>query len=284
MKGGSPAAGSYAVIGNPSRHSLSPRIHAEFAAQLGVPYSYGLLEPELPDFENEARRFFAGGGRGLNVTVPFKQRAVALADDPSAAARAADSANTLRLDRSGRISACTTDGPGLLAALVRRRGWSLDEASILILGSGGAAASVLGSLLGHGSGPVFVANRSAERARQLCARFSGHAGAARLQERELSEDALAELGAECVINATSAGLAGQLPAAARAALRRARFACDLAYGRHAQPFLELASECGVENTSDGLGMLIEQAALSCAFWHQAMPDTGRLYEMLEGKS
>ena len=272
-------AGSYAVIGNPVRHSLSPRIHAEFASQLGIPYAYGLLEPEVADFEDAARKFFEGGGRGLNVTVPFKERAVAFADDPTAAARAANSANTLRLDQSGRIAACTTDGPGLLAALAKRRGWNLEDASILILGAGGAAASILGSLLAHGRGPIFVANRDARRARRLCERFAAAGG--RLQECDLAAAALADLGAECVLNATGAGLAGRLRAAAEASLSRARFACDLAYGGRARAFLELAAEHKVENLSDGLGMLIEQAALSCAFWHQAMPDTGRLYEILE---
>ena len=126
-----------------------------------------------------------------------------------------------------------------------------------------------------------MANRDRRRARRLCERFAAHAGAGRLQECELAAAALADLGAECVLNATGAGADGRLRQAAGAALRAARFACDLAYGRRAQAFLELAAEHRVENLSDGLGMLIEQAALSCAFWHRVMPDTGRLYEMLE---
>ena len=274
------SCGNYALIGNPVGHSLSPRIHEQFAKQLDIPYSYTLLEPALADFESCARDFFESGGSGLNVTVPFKQQAVAFADDPSAAAAAAQSANTLRLDKSGRIAACTTDGPGLLAALVRRRGWDLAEASILVLGAGGAAASVLGALLEHGRGPIFIANRNRDRAVQLCERFADRDDCDRLHDCQLSEQELTAVGAECVINATSAGLAGSLPPAARAGLQSARFACDLAYGRQARPFLDLAGECKVENLSDGLGMLIEQAALACAFWHQAMPDTEVLYQML----
>jgi len=257
----------YAVIGNPVAHSKSPWIHAEFARQTGEDIAYGRIEAASSAFESEVAAFAAAQGRGLNVTLPFKERAFALASAPSARARAAGAANTLRFDAQG-IHADNTDGVGLVRDLQQNLGFALQHTRVLLAGAGGAAQGVVQPLLDAGVALLVVANRTVERARTLAARFGGVRGC--------GYGELSGAGFDLVINATSAGLDGkspQLPAQAFGAL-----AYDMVYGRDT-PFLAQARALGVR-ACDGSGMLVEQAAESFFFWRGVRPETAAVLKAL----
>jgi hypothetical protein len=163
----------YAVFGHPVRHSLSPRIHAAFAAQTGEALSYEAIEAPLTGFADALRAFVAAGGRGGNVTVPFKEEAFGLADRCDALAQQAQAVNTLRVEEDGSLSGFNTDGIGLLRDLTQNLALELRGRRVLLLGAGGAAAGVIGPLLAAGVAELVLANRTADRAAALAARFAG---------------------------------------------------------------------------------------------------------------
>lgn len=270
----------YAVAGSPVRHSLSPRIHTLFAQQTGVPLEYGLLEPDNDDFESAAGSFFSDGGSGLSVTSPYKARALNLAYELSAEARAAGAANTLARARDGRISACNTDGPGLVIDLRKRLGYEVEGGGVLVLGAGGAAAGILGAILLAKPRSVAIANRTLRRAEALAGRFAGRAEECGVQLRAVG---LSDLDTGCghnlVVQATSAPAGGDLPLDTEI-LAAADIVYDLRYGERAEPFLRAAKRAGAARTADGLGMLVEQAALSFAYWERVKPATEPVYEAL----
>jgi len=265
----------YAVIGNPIAHSLSPRIHARFAAQLGDAVEYSALLAPLDAFAAVARGFLEGGGRGANVTLPFKVEAFELAQASSERARAAGAANFLAL-RDGRIEADNTDGAGLVADLTRNLGVELGGARILLVGAGGAARGVLAPLLAGRPARLVVANRDAAKARELAARFAAHG---RVEACAL--DAIPEQVFDLVINATSASTNGQELLLPEVAWGGAPLAYDMAYGAAARPFLAAARSRGAR-ASDGLGMLVEQAAESWFLWRGRRPATGEVLAFLRG--
>ena len=269
----------YAVIGNPVAHSKSPRIHAEFARQTGQAISYEKLHAELADFEAAVQRFRDEGGRGLNVTVPFKHRAHALASRLSVRAEQAGAVNTLSFE-GDVIAGDNTDGVGLVRDLTVNLGCEIAGRRVLLLGAGGASFGVCGPLLDHKPAALVIANRTAERAVLLAQRFSGYYPRADLTGE--SYDALAGRAFDIVINATSAGLSGEMPPIERAVFAPGALAYDMVYGR-ATPFLDLAADAGAFG-GDGLGMLVEQAAESFHVWRGVKPVTAPVIALLRSEA
>ena len=258
----------YAVIGNPVAHSKSPQIHAAFARATGQEIEYGRLEAPLDRFAQTVADFRRAGGKGANVTLPFKHEAFRLCGQLSERARVAQAVNTMRFEDSFGDN---TDGVGLVRDL-EQHGTRLGAASVLLLGAGGAAQGVVGALLECGAARLVIANRTVQKARELAARFTGVAACG-------YEDLAGER-FDLVINATSAGLAGEAPPVPPHVLKSARLAYDMVYGRDT-PFLAAARHAGVR-TIDGLGMLVEQAAESFFIWRGVRPATRPVLEQLRG--
>lgn len=259
----------YVVAGNPVEHSLSPQIHAEFARQTRQDIDYGRLLCPLDAFVATLRDFAARpAARGCNVTVPFKFEAFAIAARRSERASLAGAVNTLRFDADGWFGD-NTDGIGLLRDLERNAGFPIAGRAVLLFGAGGAAAGVLGPLLGAGPARVVVANRTPERAQRLVEQHRPLAGAARL---EAASPASTGDAFDLVINATASSLQGEAIVLRAGQLRDGGLAVDLMYGPKSRPFLEGAARLGAA-TRDGLGMLVEQAAESFFVWRGVRPDT-----------
>jgi len=260
----------YAVVGNPIAHSKSPLIHAAFARQTGQALSYEALLAPLDGFARTIADFRAAGGRGANVTVPFKLEAFALADRHTPRAQAAGAVNTLAFDADG-ILGDNTDGAGLVRDLTINLGCALAGRSVLLLGAGGASRGVLLPLLAERPATLVIANRSADKAEALAALFATQAGATRLQGGGF--DALAGGRFDLVINATAASLAGELPPLPPGLYAEGALAYDMMYGPRRTPFLDAALADGAARVADGLGMLVEQAAESFALWRGLRPDS-----------
>jgi shikimate dehydrogenase len=259
----------YVVIGNPIAHSKSPWIHAQFARATGQDIDYGQLEAPLDGFDAAVDAFRATGGRGANVTLPFKRAAFRYCAETSPRARAAEAVNTLVLDRAA-IFGDNTDGVGLVRDLRANLGCALEGRRVLLLGAGGAAQGVVQPLLQSGVALLVVVNRTAARARELAARFPGVRGGG----YELLESGSYEL----VVNATAAGLAGALPPISPRVFAPGALAYDMVYGRDT-PFLAFAREHGLQ-VSDGAGMLVEQAAESFLIWRGVRPRTDAVLDAL----
>jgi shikimate dehydrogenase len=252
----------YAVIGNPVAHSKSPWIHAQFARATGEDIDYGRIEAPLNGFARSVEAFRAQGGRGLNVTLPFKSEAFRFCAAASERAAAAQAVNTLVLDR-GRPWGDNTDGVGLVRDLAVNLGRKLEGAQILLMGAGGAAQGVIGPLAQAGAAAIMIANRTVPRAQALAARVPG--------AMACGYEALAGRSFDLVVNATSAGLAGELPPLPAGLFRPAALAYEMVYGR-VTPFMAMARAAGAQ-VSDGLGMLVEQAAESFLVWRGVRPQT-----------
>lgn len=254
----------FAVIGNPVAHSLSPTIHARFAEQTGIALTYTTLQVAREGFAAAAAEFFRSGGAGLNVTLPFKEEAFGWVTQRDPHAVVAGAVNTIVPLASG-TRGCNTDGVGLLKDLEDNQKVCLKGRRILLLGAGGAVRGVVGPLLGANPSVVQVANRTRSRAVELVAR---------LEDPRLAAVDLDSLRGpfDVVVNGTSAGLVGALPRVPDAVFRDA-LVYDLVYGEAARAFLEAARRGGARVVSDGLGMLVEQAAEAFALWHGVRPDT-----------
>ena len=264
----------YAVMGHPIAHSKSPFIHGRFAAQTGECVAYEPLLVELGGFRDAVERFRAGGGRGLNVTIPFKEEAFALAGRRSARAERAGAVNTLWFE-GATVCGDNTDGVGLARDLTRNLEVAVEARSVLLLGAGGAARGVIGPLLDEKPERLVVVNRTAARAVELAGRFAqqGPVSATGL-------DALPAGGFDIVVNATAASLAGDLPPLPRGTLHAGGVAYDTAYAARATPFVEWGRREGAAVATDGLGMLVEQAAESFRLWRGLAPQTGAVIEAL----
>jgi len=266
----------YAVIGNPVAHSKSPLIHSEFARETAQDVSYGVVFAEIDAFEAEAARFRAAGGRGLNVTVPFKHRAFALSQKRTPRAEQALSVNTLAF-ADDVIYGDTTDGVGLVRDLTSNLQCVLRGRRVLLMGAGGASYGVCGPLLDQMPARLVIANRTVEKAAALCEHFSRvHPNPAPLSAMQYEG-----LAGECfdvVINATSAGLTGEMPALPDGIFDSGALAYDMVYGR-ITPFMAFADAQGA-TTADGTGMLVEQAAESFHVWRGVRPDTAALIAQL----
>ncbi len=267
----------YCVFGNPVAHSKSPAIHAAFARQTGETIEYTATEAPLEDFAGAWRRFVAEGGRGANVTVPFKEVAFRLCEVPSPRARRAGAVNTLILGGNGKsndskVYGDTTDGVGLVRDL-KRHGVELAGGRILVLGAGGAVRGVLEPLLAEGPASLLVANRTAAKAEALAEDFADlgpiHGGGFSAVDGAF----------DLVINGTSASLAGDLPPLPETLFADGATAYDMMYGAEPTVFLRWSAERGAR-CLDGLGMLVEQAAESFFQWRSKRPDTAPVLEML----
>ena len=257
----------YAVIGDPVTHSLSPVIHAWFAAQTGKEIHYRQLSVAAADFEAAVREFRQAGGRGLNVTVPHKEAALGLSERIMPHARAAEAANWLSFDGEA-VVAGNTDGSGLVRDLTETLGLDLSGTRILLLGAGGAARGILGPLLGCAPQHLTVANRTPERAHALVASYDAPANLAACGLEDLGDASF-----DLILNATAAGLSDSpmnLPASILDAERTVCY--DLMYGADTA-FLAWARRADCARVCDGLGMLVEQAAESFELWHGVRPDT-----------
>jgi shikimate dehydrogenase len=262
----------YAVIGHPVAHSKSPDIHARFAAQTGQDLIYERLLAPLEGFADSVRTFIDEGGKGANVTVPFKLEAHALASTLTPRARAAGAVNTLKFDGSA-ILGDNTDGVGLVADIVRNAGVAIRSARVLLLGAGGAGRGVLLPLLNEQPAELVIANRTLSKAIELATQFAapGNVSAA---------DFAAVRGRfDIIVNATSASLASDVPPIPPAAFGANALAYDMMYGKDPTVFMRFAGQHGAA-VRDGLGMLVEQAAESFYVWRGVRPDTASVFAEL----
>ncbi len=263
----------YCVMGNPVEHSKSPWIHARFAELTGQRLHYGKRLIALDGFAAAVRAFQAEGGKGCNITVPFKFEALALARHESARAALAGASNTLSFEADG-IHADNTDGVGLVRDIEHNAGVALAGRDILLIGAGGAAAGVLGPLLEAKPRRISIANRTQARAVDLARR---HAALAALQKTELRTPELQGLGGsfDVVINATASSLSGSAVPVPASVLKPGALAYDMMYGPAAQGFMSWAREHGAQ-PRDGLGMLVEQAAEAFMIWRGARPPSAQV--------
>ena len=274
------AAPRYAVIGNPIAHSKSPRIHAMFAESLGQVIAYDKRLAPLDDFVGELQRFHGEGGVGANVTVPFKQQAFALAREASLRAQQAGAANFL-MWRGDHWFCDNTDGAGLVRDIEVNLKQPFKGKSVLLVGAGGAAHGVLGPLLLREPSRVVVVNRTAARAVELVAPY--------LQDYPVQAQTIAAVitGSarfDVVINATSSSLSDTLPLPADADLFASHaLAYDMMYGRQPTPFMAWALRQGASSVSDGLGMLVEQAAESYVQWRGSLPHAAPIIALLRAE-
>jgi shikimate dehydrogenase len=264
----------YAVIGNPVAHSKSPQIHARFAEQTGQNLDYQRLLAPLDGFAATVLDFIRQGGKGANVTVPFKLEAYALATRHTPRAQAAGAVNTLTFEGSD-ILGDNTDGAGLLADITRNAGIDLAGKNLLLLGAGGAARGVALPLLNAGPHSLTVANRSKPKATAMVQAFSAFGN--------ILASELADLGGpfDIIINATSASLSDVVPAVPATIFSGRSLAYDMMYSKAPTAFMRLATQHGAV-ARDGLGMLVEQAAESFFVWRGVRPDTAPVFAELRG--
>lgn len=268
------ATDRYAVIGHPIAHSKSPLIHGLFAQATGQDMEYTAMEAPLDGFAALVQAFRAQGGRGLNVTLPFKLQAFELATDPLESARLAGAVNALKFEND-RIYADNFDGLGLVNDIQCNLGVSLAGKRVLICGAGGATRGAIVPIAAQQPALLAVANRSADKAHQLKRDFAAHVN---LQTGGFED--LAGESFDVVLNATSTGLtqtALPLPAGVFAA---GALAYELVYGKGLTPFLKQAQAAGATQIADGVGMLVEQAAEAFAWWRGVRPDTRAVIERL----
>ncbi len=258
----------YAVMGNPVSHTKSPQIHQAFAQQTDQAIDYCAICVATGGFEEALWQFRARGGKGLNVTLPFKQEAYRLAGEVSATAQRAGAANTLWFDSKDQIHAENTDGIGLVHDIVVNHQRSLSGQRILLLGAGGAARGVMAPLLGEDPAGVWLVNRTVAKAEEL-ARLFGDLG----KIRPLGYERFAGNRFDVIINATSASLQGGLPPLAPDLLAPGACCYDMMYGDEDTPFVRWARKQGAQQAVDGLGMLVEQAAAAFYLWRGVRPDT-----------
>lgn len=273
------SAGQFAVFGHPIAHSLSPRIHAQFAARTGIPLHYVAIDALAEQFAAKLIAFTAGGGRGANITLPHKRSALAHCAELSAFAARAGAVNTLSLLADGRWRGDNTDGAGLVRDLTERQRLDLRGRRGLLLGAGGAARAAAFALLDAGVDQLVIVNRTPEHADALADAIGDPARA-----HTRYWDDLGNLGSfELIIDATSAGHAREslrLPFS----LPAPRALCyHLSYGAAAFAFLAWARAAGAAQALDGLGMLVEQAAESFQIWHGVRPETDAIYAELRAE-
>ena len=271
----------YCVMGNPIAHSRSPWIHARFAELTGEAIRYDRQHVAIDAFTKTVKEFAATGGRGCNITVPFKLEAAELATEQSERVTLAGAANTLVLHADGRISADNTDGLGIVADITRNAGVAIAGRDLLLIGAGGAAAGVLGPLLRGKPRRIVIANRTVQKAEDLAL---SHAAVASECGVELVASPLAPLSEDfdIVINGSASSLAGAASPVHESVLRQGALAYDMMYGEKAQGFMDWATRHGAV-ARDGLGMLVEQAAESFAIWRGVRPPAQQVLQELRAE-
>jgi shikimate dehydrogenase len=269
----------YGVVGHPVAHSWSPFIHGMFARQTGELMIYRLHDVLPEDFRIYVLDFFAHGGRGANITVPHKVAAAALADELTPRAERAGAVNTLALQRDGRLLGDNTDGAGLVHDLRDNLSVSLAGRRVLIVGAGGATRGVVAPLLVLRPAELVIANRTAERAAALAADFQD-LGAV----RGCGFDDVGDAPFDVVINATSASIAGEVPAIPKSIIKADSLCYDMAYSKGDTPFLKWARDNGCPHAVQGWGMLVEQAAESFQLWRGVRPQTAPVLDALRERA
>jgi shikimate dehydrogenase len=257
----------YAVIGNPIAQSKSPLIHSTFAALTGQDLEYTRIEGEIGGFAKAVDAFRAAGGRGMNITAPFKLDAFAYATEHSERAQLAGAVNALKFDGQ-RVIAENFDGIGLVRDLTHNLNCHLKGKRVLLLGAGGATRGALLPFLEQHPSQLVIVNRSVAKAQELADKFQ-NAG-------DVSACGYGDLGTQqfdIVLNATSASLHAELPPVPTSVFAPGALAYDLSYGKGLTPFLQLAKRGGVQHLADGVGMLAEQAAEAFEWWRGVRPDT-----------
>jgi shikimate dehydrogenase len=267
----------YGLFGHPVSHSLSPFIHGLFARDTGQQMTYRAYDVLPEDFSTRVRSFFAAGGRGLNITLPHKLAAAALADELTERATQAAAVNTL-VRQGDSVLGDNTDGEGLVRDLCNNLGLVITGSRVLILGAGGATRGVLAPLLGLEPASLTIANRTPDRAAALAAEFADLG-----KTRSVGFADIGERPYDLIINATSASLSGDIPPVPRAAVTESTVCYDLAYGRSETAFVKWALECGCARAEQGLGMLAEQAAESFRLWRGMRPPTAPVLAALRAR-
>jgi len=268
----------YCVFGNPIAHSKSPEIHAAFAAQTGHKLEYEKRLVPLNRFDAAVHAFIGEGGKGANVTVPFKLEAVELVQALTMRARMAGAVNTLQFTPLG-IVGDNTDGVGLVTDIVNNAGVSIKGKRVLLLGAGGAARGVMLPLLEQLPARLLITNRTVSTAELLAQHFAPLGGKGVVSACGFEE---VEGAFDIVINATSASLGAELPAVPSSVFAAGALALDMMYGKEPTPFLRFAASHGA-TPRDGLGMLVEQAAEAFALWREVRPDTREVLEQLRAQ-
>jgi shikimate dehydrogenase len=273
-------ADQYAVIGNPVEHSLSPAIHAEFARATGQDVAYTKILAPLDGFDAAVRKFFGDGGKGLNVTLPFKRQAWAIMNSHAGYSLDAEAVNTIKLE-NGRWVGHNTDGIGLTTDLEKNLGCPIHGKRVLLMGAGGATYGVVHPIYKCKPAQLVVANRTLEKANELVVHFANSrdpvGGISAKPYQQLVESKF-----DLVINATSAGLTNDMPPVPGSVFAKGSLAYDMVYGR-TTPFMKFAAEHGARAV-DGLGMLVEQAAESFLIWRGVRPATAPVIQALRRKA
>lgn len=264
---------SYAVIGNPIAHSKSPLIHAEFARQTEQSMTYSTLLAPVDRFAPTVAEFVQSGGKGLNVTIPFKVEAFEFAHRLSERAQAAGAVNTLSF-KGTEVWGDNTDGVGLMRDITKNLRFGIEGRRVLLLGAGGAARGAIASLFAEMSLFIVVANRTLTRAKDLATLFSNLG-----QIEAMTFDGLKNRQFDLVINSTAASLEGDVLPIPDSVFADGALAYDMMYGKGLTSFLQVAARAGAR-TADGLGMLVEQAAESFFIWRGVHPDTAQVLNKL----
>jgi shikimate dehydrogenase len=265
----------YAVIGNPVNHSISPMIHAQFSKEFGLKISYEKILSPIDGFQDTVKKFIDFNGQGFNITLPFKIQAYNLSKNLTPNARAAGAVNAIKIDNNTLIGE-NTDGDGLVNDLSNNLKQSLKGKEILIIGAGGATQGILKPILDCNPEKILLANRTKEKSLKLASKF--------LQYGKVCGFGLDQIKAkpvDIVINATSASIDGNIPNIPKGVVEGA-LCYDLMYGKETS-FMKWANENSARKVSDGLGMLVEQAALSFSFWLGKNPQTKPVIELVRAK-
>ncbi len=270
-----PSVDNYCVMGNPVAHSKSPQIHAAFADQTQQNIFYQAIQVDDGKFKAALKEFQAQGGKGLNITVPFKGEAWEISENRSNRAERALAVNTISFDDAGNIIGDNTDGVGLVRDLTINHDISIKDKDILILGAGGAVRGIMDPLFDSEAGRVTIANRTVSRAEKLTDIFSDRGDIS-----ACGYDELAGSGFDIVINGTSASLQGEVPPLPENLLNDNACCYDMMYSMSDTPFVSWAKAHGATKAIDGLGMLVEQAAESFFIWRGVRPDTSNIIQLL----
>ncbi|MGH8829870.1 MAG: shikimate dehydrogenase [Polaromonas sp.] len=264
----------YAVMGHPIGHTKSPLIHSLFARATGQDIEYTAIEGPLGQFAQTVDAFRAGGGRGMNITAPFKLDAFSYATERSERARLAGAVNAMKFDGE-RVLAENFDGLGLLRDITHNLGCPVQGKRVLLLGAGGAARGALLPFLAAQPAQLVIANRTLDKAEGLAAQLAAQGPVVACGYQSLGHQPF-----DIVLNATSASLRGELPPVPASVFAPNGLAYELAYGKGLTPFLRLASNAGIKRLADGVGMLAEQAAEAFAWWRGVRPDTRAVIDQL----
>jgi len=266
---------NYAVMGSPVAHSKSPQIHTAFAEQTKQDIFYQAIQVDDGRFKAAIKDFQTQGGKGLNITVPYKGDAWEVSEARSSRAERALAVNTISFDNAGKIIGDNTDGIGLVRDLTINQDIAIKDKDILILGAGGAVRGILDPLFDEYPGRVVIANRTVSRAEKLADIFSDRGDIS-----ACGFDGLAGSSFDIVINGTSASLQGEVPSLPEALLNDNACCYDMMYSSIDTPFVSWAKAHGASKASDGLGMLVEQAAESFFIWRGVRPDTSNIIQLM----